>query len=266
MTAALSPPDDGAGDGPRPGFGASRPRRGLNHYTARAKPETRFCSITDRDPGRATGSDDRALRSRERPPVNPDRRIAVGAARPTRGARARLSRLDARRRWCEVRRDIGFIFQMHNLFDALSAYENVKMAAAARRCAGRRDAPARRRKSSSGWGSAIVSIIRPRSLSGGQRQRVAIGRALVNHPRLVLADEPTAALDKDSTMNVIKLLKEQTIEDGSAVVMVTHDHRIIELGGPPRAYGRRPDHVRCRLARRTADLRVPAADRYYSRR
>jgi putative ABC transport system ATP-binding protein len=69
---------------------------------------------------------------------------------------------------------------------------------------------------------------KPRFLSGGERQRVAIGRALVNHPRLVLADEPTAALDKDSTMNVIKLLKATTVEHGAAVMMVTHDHRIID--------------------------------------
>ncbi len=126
-----------------------------------------------------------------------------------------------------VRRDIGFIFQMHNLFDALSAYENVKMAAQLG------DSPAaeiRRR------GTGILERLglghrvdhKPRFLSGGERQRVAIGRALVNHPRLILADEPTAALDKDSTMNVISLLKQTTVEHGSAVIMVTHDHRIID--------------------------------------
>ena len=127
----------------------------------------------------------------------------------------------------EVRRGIGFIFQMHNLFEALSAYENVKMAAQLgeappgemrRRCAGILERL--------GLGHRID--YKPRFLSGGERQRVAIGRALVNHPRLVLADEPTAALDKDSTMNVINLLKQQTIEHGAAVMMVTHDHRIID--------------------------------------
>jgi putative ABC transport system ATP-binding protein len=65
-------------------------------------------------------------------------------------------------------------------------------------------------------------------LSGGERQRVAVGRALVNHPRLILADEPTAALDRDATMNVIGLLKQTTVEDGAAVMMVTHDQRIID--------------------------------------
>ena len=127
----------------------------------------------------------------------------------------------------EVRRDIGFIFQMHNLFEALSAYENVKMAAQLG------DTPAAETRKR---GCEILERLglghridyKPRHLSGGERQRVAIGRALVNHPRLVLADEPTAALDKESTMNVISLLKQQTVEHGSAVMMVTHDHRIID--------------------------------------
>ena len=128
----------------------------------------------------------------------------------------------------EVRRDLGFIFQMHNLFEALSAYENVKMAAQLR------DAPTtelRRR------GTGILQRLglghrigyKPRFLSGGERQRVAIGRALVNRPQLILADEPTAALDRDATMNVIRLLKQTTVEDGAAVLMVTHDHRVIDF-------------------------------------
>ena len=127
----------------------------------------------------------------------------------------------------EVRRDIGFIFQMHNLFEALSAYENVKMAAQLG------DAP-----TTELWrrGTGILQRLglghrigyKPRFLSGGERQRVAIGRALVNRPRLILADEPTAALDRDATMNVSRLLKQTAIEDGAAVLMVTHDHRIID--------------------------------------
>jgi putative ABC transport system ATP-binding protein len=127
----------------------------------------------------------------------------------------------------EVRRDIGFIFQMHNLFDALSAYENVKMAAQLG------DAP---KAEILRRGTGILQRLglghrighKPRFLSGGERQRVAIGRALVNHPRLILADEPTAALDRDATMTVIKMLKQTAAEHGAAVMMVTHDHRIID--------------------------------------
>jgi putative ABC transport system ATP-binding protein len=127
----------------------------------------------------------------------------------------------------DVRRDIGFIFQMHNLFEALSAFENVKMAAqlgdASKDEIQRRGTDILQRL---GLGHRVG--YRPRFLSGGERQRVAIGRALVNRPRLILADEPTAALDRDSTMNVIRLLKQTTAEDGAAVMMVTHDHRIID--------------------------------------
>jgi putative ABC transport system ATP-binding protein len=128
-----------------------------------------------------------------------------------------------------VRREIGFIFQMHNLFEALSAYENVKMAL---QLSGELSAAEMRRR-----GVAMLERLglshrinhKPRSLSGGQRQRVAIARALANRPKLVLADEPTAALDQDSTRNVVRLFKELTVEDSSAILMVTHDHRIIEL-------------------------------------
>ncbi len=126
-----------------------------------------------------------------------------------------------------VRRDIGFVFQMHNLFDALSAYENVKMAMQLGR---QRPEQMRRRGveilEQLGLGHRID--YRPRMLSGGERQRVAIARALVNEPRLILADEPTAALDRESTRKVVELLKATTVEHAAAVIMVTHDYRIIE--------------------------------------
>jgi putative ABC transport system ATP-binding protein len=137
-----------------------------------------------------------------------------------------LSRLAARD-LVAVRREIGFIFQMHNLFDALTAFENVKMAMQLGH-----DSP------EAGRGHCIELLdqlglghridYKPRLLSGGERQRVAVARALVNRPRLVLADEPTAALDKDATRIVINLLKQTTIEQDAAVIMVTHDYRIIE--------------------------------------
>jgi len=126
------------------------------------------------------------------------------------------------------RRDIGFIFQMHNLFDSLSAFENVQMAMQVGSFP-----PAEMRR----HGTAILERLglghridhRPKALSGGQRQRVAVARALVNKPKLILADEPTAALDKDSSRIVVDLLKELTTQEGCTVIMVTHDVRIIEL-------------------------------------
>ncbi len=137
-----------------------------------------------------------------------------------------LSRLAARD-LVAVRREIGFIFQMHNLFDALTAFENVKMAMQL----GHDSLEAGRGHciellEQLGLGHRID--YKPRLLSGGERQRVAIARALVNRPRLVLADEPTAALDKDATRIVIELLKQSTVEYDAAVIMVTHDFRVIE--------------------------------------
>jgi putative ABC transport system ATP-binding protein len=137
-----------------------------------------------------------------------------------------LSRLAARD-IVAVRREIGFIFQMHNLFDALTAFENVKMAMQL----GHDSLQAGRSHciellEQLGLGHRID--YKPRLLSGGERQRVAIARALVNRPHLVLADEPTAALDKDATRIVIDLLKQSTVEYDAAVIMVTHDFRVIE--------------------------------------
>jgi putative ABC transport system ATP-binding protein len=127
-----------------------------------------------------------------------------------------------------VRRDIGFIFQMHNLFDSLSAIENVRMALQLGSLSGAEmHERARDMLEQLGLGNRID--YRPHSLSGGQRQRVAIARALANRPLLVLADEPTAALDMHATRNVVSRLKDMTVENGSAILMVTHDHRIIEL-------------------------------------
>jgi len=155
----------------------------------------------------------------------------VGALRSVQAGRVEVLGHDlaklGRRELVATRRHVGFIFQMHNLFDALSAYENVMMAMQL----GHRDAADMRPR-----GTAILERLglghridhKPRSLSGGERQRVAIARALVNRPNLVLADEPTAALDRESAGKVVDLLKETTVEHGATVVMVTHDHRIIE--------------------------------------
>jgi putative ABC transport system ATP-binding protein len=126
-----------------------------------------------------------------------------------------------------VRRNIGFIFQLHNLFDSLTALENVKMAMQLAGCThsemGRRGGELLERL---GLGDRIN--YKPKALSGGQRQRVAVARALINRPKLILADEPTAALDKDSCRIVVDLLKELTTQQGCTVLMVTHDNRLLE--------------------------------------
>jgi putative ABC transport system ATP-binding protein len=128
----------------------------------------------------------------------------------------------------DVRRKIGFIFQMHNLFDSLSAYENVKMAMQLD------DVPFSDMRER---GVAILERLelghridyKPKALSGGQRQRVAVARALVNRPKLVLADEPTAALDKDASKIVVTLLRELATEHEATIIVVTHDRRILEF-------------------------------------
>jgi putative ABC transport system ATP-binding protein len=122
----------------------------------------------------------------------------------------------------EVRRQIGFIFQGHNLFQALTAEQNVDMA---------RELFPAARADRDGWVRdlekrlEIEEVIHknPARLSGGQRQRVAIVRALANRPRLILADEPTAALDPRTARAVVELLGE-CARAGGTVLIVTHDH------------------------------------------
>jgi putative ABC transport system ATP-binding protein len=131
------------------------------------------------------------------------------------------------RRLMEHRREIGFIFQAHNLFESLTAVQNVRMALEVSRLGRGLDEAAVDILNKLGLGQRLYH--KPHALSGGQRQRVAVGRALVNRPRLILADEPTAALDKQSGRDVINLLKELTQTNGSTVLLVTHDSRILDV-------------------------------------
>jgi len=128
----------------------------------------------------------------------------------------------------KVRREIGYIFQSHNLLDCLSISQNVKMAL---QLAGvsNRDGKARIKNVLERVGLGEHLHKYPSQLSGGQLQRAGIARALVNRPRIVLADEPTASLDKQSGRDVVELIQELAREDGAAVVLVTHDNRILDV-------------------------------------
>jgi putative ABC transport system ATP-binding protein len=127
-----------------------------------------------------------------------------------------------------VRKDIGFIFQAHNLVGALTARQNVEMALQVRTVAQRSIQVAACALLRS-VGLADSENRRPHELSGGQRQRVAVVRALAGGPRLVLADEPTAALDKASGREVVDLLSRLAKENGCTVLLVTHDSRILDI-------------------------------------
>lgn len=125
------------------------------------------------------------------------------------------------------RRNIGFIFQQHNLIPFLTAIENVALVMQLNGVS-RREAT-RRAKDLLGYLEiAHRADSLPANLSGGEQQRVAIGRALANEPPLILADEPTAALDTERGVKVMKLLGKIARERRSAVITVTHDHRMIE--------------------------------------
>jgi putative ABC transport system ATP-binding protein len=128
-----------------------------------------------------------------------------------------------------LRRRLGFIFQAHNLHPALSARQNVRMGLEVHGPGDptRRDAAVDHLLGLLGLSQRLDH--RPAQLSGGQRQRVAIARALIGNPAIVYADEPTAALDHDSGMAVVQLLKALGRERGTTTVMVTHDHRIRAL-------------------------------------
>lgn len=134
-----------------------------------------------------------------------------------------------RRRLAGIRRRIGYIFQHHNLLDGLTARQNVQMALALQGRLPRRESRARaaRMLEEVGLGDCVDRY--PRELSGGQKQRVAVARALVADPRLILADEPTASLDKTSGREVVALLRDLARRRGGSVVLVTHDSRILDI-------------------------------------
>lgn len=128
------------------------------------------------------------------------------------------------------RRQVGFIFQAHNLFESLTATQNVRMALEL--CHPELSAAEQLSQSErmlQAVGLENRKHHRPKQLSGGQKQRVAIARGLVHQPQLVLADEPTAALDEQSGRTVVELLQKLAREKQTTIVIVTHDNRILDV-------------------------------------
>ncbi len=134
-----------------------------------------------------------------------------------------------------VRRDlVGFVFQKYNLLPTLSAMDNIGMA----------QFIAGKPRQTEGWFQKTLDLLgvghrlehKPRSLSGGEQQRVAIARAIVNHPSLLLADEPTGNLDTENSEIVLRLLRDLNEKTGQTILMITHNpeaaayaHRIIRM-------------------------------------
>ncbi len=129
----------------------------------------------------------------------------------------------------EARRHNGYIFQAHNLHSSLTALQNVRMGLELHRdySNSQMNDRAAEMLDTVGLGDRIDYY--PDDLSGGQKQRVAIARALVSHPQLVLADEPTAALDSKSGRDVVTLMQKLAKERGCTILLVTHDNRILDI-------------------------------------
>jgi len=127
-----------------------------------------------------------------------------------------------------LRRNIGYIFQAHNLLACLTARQNVQMSLELHP-----EIQENLREKAAGILTAVgledhIDYY-PENLSGGQKQRVAIARALVSHPQLVLADEPTAALDSKSGRDVVEIMQHLAKKQGCTILLVTHDDRILDI-------------------------------------
>ncbi len=127
----------------------------------------------------------------------------------------------------KIRREkIGFIFQAHYLIPFLNIINNLILVPQANKT-DEKEAKAKARELLKYFDIADKENAMPSQLSGGQNQRVAIARALVNNPQIILADEPTAALDMQRSVDVVKILKKIALEQKVAIVMVTHDERML---------------------------------------
>jgi putative ABC transport system ATP-binding protein len=159
--------------------------------------------------------------------------IIAGLLNPTAGDvtvfGARLNRLPPRQQVDFRRANIGFVFQQYNLLPALNAAENVAVPLLIANRP-RREALARARELLAAVGLQDRAHALPNQLSGGQQQRVAIARALIHQPRLLVCDEPTAALDAHLGQEVMALLQKVAVQADRSVIVVTHDSRVFHFG------------------------------------
>lgn len=160
---------------------------------------------------------------------------AVGLINPPTSGRVFIGGqlvLDGRQAHCNLRsfrrRHIGYVFQKSNLIPFLSAVDNVQIALELN---GEPARAARQRAMQllDDLGVADRAANLPSMLSGGQQQRVAVARALANHPSVILADEPTAALDSHRGRQVMELFSKVAHERQAGVIVVTHDHRALDV-------------------------------------
>lgn len=159
--------------------------------------------------------------------------VVAGILEPTGGSVQVLGhdlmRLSQSRKVRFRRENVGFVFQQFNLLPALTAVENVTIPLIL-------DGQSRRRAlgEAEKWLARMDMAHRaaapPSQLSGGQQQRVAIARALVHHPRLLVCDEPTSALDAKTGHTIMEILRGVAVEGDRAVIIVTHDERVIGFG------------------------------------
>lgn len=129
----------------------------------------------------------------------------------------------------KIRQNTGYIFQQHNLLKSLTALQNVSMALEMNNHLTEHERLEHAAKMLTAVGLGDRLNYKPDQLSGGQRQRVSIARALVGKPKLILADEPTASLDKQSGQEAVSILKKLAKESGTTILLVTHDYRILDI-------------------------------------
>jgi putative ABC transport system ATP-binding protein len=135
----------------------------------------------------------------------------------------------SKHRLVKIRRHIGYIFQAHNLLNSLTAKQNVQLSLELHPEFSAQEIQQKSIDILEAVGLGDHINYHPHNLSGGQKQRVAIARALVSHPKMVLADEPTAALDSKSGHAVVDIMQQLAKKQGCTILIVTHDNRILDV-------------------------------------